>query len=176
VDENRRRGRGQPEFELIDAGAFAESRYFDVLVEYAKGSPEDVLVRISVTNHALETASIDMLPTVWFRNTWSWGNDDGPRPVMRANGAGMDIEHHVLGTRRLECDGADELLFTENETNTRRLFGGPNRTAFVKDGINDYIVHGEAGDCASACRASACSTSIARLRIGAGRRTSITRR
>jgi hypothetical protein len=145
VEENRRRGRGQPEFELTDTDAFAESRYFDVLVEYAKASPEDVLVRISITNRGPETASIDMLPTVWFRNTWSWGNDDGPRPVMRAAGAGINIEHHVLGTRRVECDGADELLFIENETNTRRLFGASNRTPFVKDGINDYIVHGEIG-------------------------------
>ncbi len=145
VEENRRRGRGQPEFELTDTGIFAESRYFDVLVEYAKASPEDVLVRISVTNHGPETASIDMLPTVWFRNTWSWGNDDGPRPVMRANGAGIDIDHHLLGMRRLECEGAGELLFTENETNARRLFGAANPTPSVKDGINDYIVHGEAG-------------------------------
>jgi hypothetical protein len=86
-----------------------------------------------------------MLPTVWFRNTWSWGNNEGARPVLRANGAGIDIEHHTLGVRRVECEDADEILFTENETNARRLFGTPNQTPFVKDGINDYIVYGEAG-------------------------------
>src|SRR3954468_22385256 len=142
VEENRRRDRHAPEYELADTGVFAENRYFDVTVEYAKATPEDILVRVSVTNYGPETASLDVLPTVWFRNTWSWGNDEGPRPVLRAGGSGIDVEHYALGDRRLGCEGADELLFTENETNLQRLFGAPNRTPYVKDGINDYVVHG----------------------------------
>ena len=144
VEENRRRNRSEPEFELMDTGVFAGNRYFDVLVEYAKASPEDLLVRITVTNCGPEVAALDLLPTVWFRNTWSWGGDE-PRPALRAHDGGVDIHHPVLGSRRLECVGADELLFTENETNNQRLFNAPNRTPFVKDGINDYVVHGDAG-------------------------------
>ncbi len=145
VEENRRRGRGKPEFELAGTGVFAENRYFDVTVEYAKGSPEDLLVRISVTNRGPEAASIDVLPTVWFRNTWSWGHNEGPRPSLRAAGNAIELEHYALGRRRLAFDGAPEILFTENETNARRLFGAPNRTPYVKDGFNDYVVHGVAG-------------------------------
>jgi hypothetical protein len=144
VEENRRRDRSHPEYELIDTGAFAENRYFDVTVEYAKGSPEDILVRITVANRGPEAATLDLLPTVWFRNTWTWGNRPGPRPELRRDGNGIAIQHHELGPRRLDCDGAPELLFTENETNNRRLFDSPNAGAYIKDGINDYIVHGAA--------------------------------
>jgi hypothetical protein len=145
VEENRRRDRGSPEFELADTGVFAENRYFDVTVEYAKASPEDLMVRISVTNHGPETASLDLLPTVWFRNTWSWGDDGPARPMLRAVGSGIDIDHAALGRRRMEFDGAPELLFTGNETNRLRLFDAPNPSPYVKDGINDYVVHGAAG-------------------------------
>src|SRR4051812_1248086 len=126
VEENRRRGKYSPEFELMDTGVFADNRYFDVLVEYAKASPEDILVRISATNHGPEPATIDLLPTVWFRNTWSWGNEHGPRPSLREVPGAIELEHHSLGRRRLEYDGVPELLFTENETNLERLFGVPN--------------------------------------------------
>jgi hypothetical protein len=144
VEENRRRDRLRPEFELLDTGVFHESRYFDVTVEYAKASPEDILVRIAIANRGPEAAALDLLPTVWFRNTWSWGNDASPRPSLRQSAGGIELTHSALGAMRLDCEGAPELLFTENETNERRLFGAPNRGPFVKDGINDYIVHGDA--------------------------------
>ncbi len=145
VDENRRRGKSQPEYELLDTGIFNEDRYFDVAVEYAKGGPEDILVRITVTNRGPETARLRLLPTVWFRNTWSWGNSES-RPELHnastANEARIELNEPHYGRRFLYCDGELELLFTENETNYHRLFGTPNPSPCVKDGINDYIVHG----------------------------------
>ncbi len=143
--ENRRRGRRSPEYELMDTGVFAGARYFDVQVEYAKNSPEDILIKISVTNHGPDRAALHLLPTIWFRNTWSWGDDLSPKPVLRASGSGIELEQPDLGSRRLECEGAPELLFTENETNIHRLYGLPNPSAHVKDGINDYVVSGAAG-------------------------------
>src|SRR3974390_3512630 len=102
VEENRRRDKRSPEFELIDTGVFSENRYFDVMVEYAKGSPEDILVRLSVTNHGPEHADIHLLPTIWFRNTWSWGDDTGARPILREEeDAIVELEHPDLGRRRL---------------------------------------------------------------------------
>jgi hypothetical protein len=142
VEENRRRDKYSPEFELMDTGAFAENRYFDITVEYAKGSPEDLLVRIAVTNHGPERADIQVLPTVWFRNTWSWGSTAEARPSLRAEEGAIALEHPNLGRRRLDCHGAPELLFTENESNCQRLFGVPNRTPYVKDGLNEYVVNG----------------------------------
>src|SRR5438045_2090442 len=98
LEENRRRDRHSPEFELTDTGVFDGNRYFDVCVEYAKASPEDILARISVTNHGPESASLHLLPTVWFRNTWSWGHDDeGPRPSLHDAGGAIDLEHYQLG-------------------------------------------------------------------------------
>jgi len=146
VEENRRRGRGEPEYELLDTGAFHESRYFDVFVEYAKASPEDIGVRITVHNRGPEEAKLELLPTLWFRNTWSWGGD--PRKPSMAAVAGpkgaavIEAEHHALGTRHLVCSGAPELLFTENETNNERLYGVPNAGPYVKDGIDAAIVRG----------------------------------
>jgi hypothetical protein len=145
VEENRRRNRQEPEFELIDAGAFADNRYFDVFVEYAKASSNDILIRITAVNRADVDTPLHLLPTVWFRNTWSWGYGtprpelqrvDGPRPVV-------SVEPHNADTNRyqLHFEGAPELLFTENETNSRRLFGIDSSSPFVKDGINDYVVH-----------------------------------
>jgi hypothetical protein len=143
VEENRRRGKLTPEFELMDTGVFGDDRYFDVFVEYAKTDVEDILIKICVVNRGPEPASINVLPTIWFRNTWSWGNNDDARPVLRKLKDGtIEAEHPVLGPRWLYCDGAPELLFTENETNTQRLFNAPNATPYVKDGINDHIVNG----------------------------------
>jgi Glycosyl hydrolase family 63 C-terminal domain len=142
VEENRRRDKRSPEFELMDTGVFSEDRYFDVLVEYAKGSPEDILVRISVTNHGPERADIHLLPTVWFRNTWAWANTTDPRPQLREEDGAIALEHANLSSRRLQCEGTPELLFTENETNFQRLFGVTNPTPYVKDGINEYVVNG----------------------------------
>ncbi len=113
-------------------------------VEYAKADVEDLLCRISVTNRGPEPASISLLPTIWFRNTWAWGGNQ-PRPELTRRPGGdavIDLTHPVAGRYRLDAEGTPELLFTENETNARRLFGHPNRTRYVKDGINDYIVGG----------------------------------
>jgi hypothetical protein len=142
VDENRRRGKHDPEFELMDTGVFADNRYFDVVVEYVKASTEEILIRITVTNHGPEPAPIHLLPTVWFRNTWSWGHDSSPRPLLRKEGGSIELDHHYLGRRVLECEGDPDLLFTENETNLQRLFGATNQSRYVKDGVNDYVVNG----------------------------------
>jgi hypothetical protein len=144
VEENRRRGKAAREFELIDTGVFDEDRYFDVEIEYAKGSPEDILVRITVSNRGPDTARLHVLPTLWFRNTWSWG-EYVTKPVLRRaqNGAAVvEIAEPDYGARWLTWDGAPELLFTDNETNTRRLFAYDNALRYVKDGINDYVVLG----------------------------------
>ena len=141
VEENRRRGKPALEFELLDTGVFDDNRYFDVFVEYAKADVEDILIKISVVNRGPEAASINLLPTIWFRNTWSWGNSNEARPSLRTLNNHIEAEHPVLGKRWLYCEGTPELLFTENETNTQRLFNAPNSTPYVKDGINDYMVH-----------------------------------
>jgi Glycosyl hydrolase family 63 C-terminal domain len=143
VEENRRRGKDQPEFELLDTGVFEGDRYFDVFVEYAKGDVEDILIRITATNRGPEMAALRLLPTIWFRNTWSWGGDE-TRPEMHQGSAGIELQHPVLGRRWLYCEGSPDLLFTENETNTARLFGLKNPYPYVKDGINDYVVNRQA--------------------------------
>jgi hypothetical protein len=146
VQENRRRGKGEPEFELMDTGIFEDDRYFDVVVEYAKADVEDVLIKITATNRGPEAAQLHLLPTIWFRNRWSWGDNDDPRPNLRNSSddtlTAIELNHFQLGQRWLYCEGTPELLFTENETNTQRLFGSPNSSPYVKDGINDYVVHG----------------------------------
>ena len=144
VETNRRRGKHDFEYELIDTGVFDQDRYFDVFVEYAKASPEDLLVQVTVWNRGPEAATLHVLPTLWFRNLWSWGGDV-PRPMLRQAGADTAViaaSHPDLGERFLACEGAAALLFTENETNNARLFGAPNRTPYVKDGINEYLVGG----------------------------------
>jgi hypothetical protein len=146
VEENRRRGRGAPEFELLDTGVFDGDRYFDVFAEYAKATPEEILIRLEIINRGPEAAQVNLLPTIWFRNTWSWGLD-ARRPRLRqgttVRGASVvELTHQYYGQRRLYCEGLPELLFTENETNKRRLYGVENDTRYVKDGINEYIVHG----------------------------------
>ncbi len=147
LEENRRRGRDDPEFELLDTGVFDDDRYFDVLVEYAKATPEDILIRVTVHNRGREDAELDLLPTLWFRNTWSWtANSRRPNLWARDGPAGMAVieaEEDFYGKRRLICEGSPELLFTENATNQKRLYGVENPTPYVKDGINDFLVHGE---------------------------------
>ena len=143
VEENRRRSRHDPEYELADTGVFADNHYFDVFVEYAKAALNDILIRITAVNRAAVDAPLHLLPTVWFRNTWSWGQGR-PRPeLQRVNGRGVVVElnHEERGRYTLHFEGNPELLFTENETNVRRLFGVDNASPFVKDGINDFIVH-----------------------------------
>ncbi|HSA63021.1 MAG TPA: glucosidase [Nitrospiraceae bacterium] len=147
VEENRRRGKAEREYELIDTGVFDQNRYFDVLVEYAKASTEDLLIRIQVVNRGPDQAELTVLPTLWFRNTWSWGLDVR-RPRMKAGAPlqGMSVvefSHDSYGRRRLLCEGAPTLLFTENDTNTRRLYGDVEGARYVKDSLNDYVVHGD---------------------------------
>jgi hypothetical protein len=140
VEENRSRGKNDSEYELLDTGVFGEDRYSDVFVEYAKGDVEDILIKITVTNRGPELARLRLLPTIWFRNTWSWGNTEA-RPNLRAVQGAIELNHPTYGKRWLYYDGSAELLFTENETNRRRLFNAPESGLCKKDGINDYIVH-----------------------------------
>jgi hypothetical protein len=146
VATNKQRGRGELEYELLDTGVFDANRYFDVFVEYAKESPSDVLIEVTVWNRGPEAAELQLLPTLWFRNVWSWGGD-APRPVMRqAAGPGKTLaiaaSHPDLGEWSLSAEDATDLLFTENETNSERLFHQPNRTHYVKDAFHDYFVAG----------------------------------
>jgi hypothetical protein len=154
VEENRRRDRRSGEYELTDTGVFDENRYFDVFVEYAKADPEDILIRITASNRGPSAAVLHLLPALWFRNTWSWGNG-GPKPSMsklcclpegaslnESPATGIQLKHDYYGQRWLLCDGLPELLFTENETNEQRLYGNENGFHHAKDAINDYIVYG----------------------------------
>src|SRR5438552_8128933 len=175
VEENRRRGKNQAEFELLDTGVFDNDRYFDVFVEYAKADTEDILIKIKVTNRGPETANLRLLPTVWFRNTWSWGGRDprpdlhqacpAPNPVIELN-PGLHTKA-PSGNRWLHFEGSPELLFTETETNSRRLFGVENRTSYVKDGINDYVVHG-AKDTVNPAHAGTKAAAHYKLTVGPG--------
>jgi Mannosylglycerate hydrolase MGH1-like glycoside hydrolase domain len=143
VETNGRRTREEFEYELLDTGVLEDDRYFDVFVEYAKAGPEDLLVRITVQNRGPEAARLHVLPTLWFRNTWSWGLD-GRKPRLRQSATGtIDATHQELGTYALHCDGAPELLFTENESNAQRLWGQPNQSPYVKDAFHAYVVSGQ---------------------------------
>jgi mannosylglycerate hydrolase MGH1-like protein len=145
VQENRRRGKHDLEFELINTGVFDDNRYFDVFIEYAKAGPDDILVRIEAINRGPDPAELHLLPTLWFRNTWSWGLDER-KPRLRRDDAveiaSVKLDHYYYGSRWLYCEGNPEFLFTENETNKSRIFNSENESPYIKDGINDYIVHG----------------------------------
>ncbi len=148
IETNKRRNRNDMEYELLDTGVFNDDRYFDVFVEYAKESAEDILIRITVANRGPQKASLTVLPTLWFRNTWSWGKNSD-KPLLEQKDGARDTSviaasHPDLGARYLYCEGSVPLLFTENETNQERVFGQPNPTPYVKDGINEYVVHGHA--------------------------------
>jgi hypothetical protein len=154
VEENLRRGRDEPEYELVDTGVFAEERYFDVFAEYAKASPDDLLIRVTVANRGPERARIHVLPTLWFRNTWAWGRTgEGywPRPRISAEGEDAILaEQDSLGRYRLhaqvpEGGARPERLFTDNETNQERLFKVPNRSPYVKDSFHEAVVQGRRG-------------------------------
>ncbi len=149
VEENARRSRRDPEFELLDTGVFDGNRYFDVFVEYAKVTADDLLIRITVANRGPDPAPIHVLPTLWFRNTWSWDHEVEPPRMSRSGPGGaafIGVEHPDLGrTYRLYCEGEPDLLFTDNETNFRRLYGVENTHLFVKDAFHNYIVHGQKG-------------------------------
>jgi Mannosylglycerate hydrolase MGH1-like glycoside hydrolase domain len=146
VATNKRRNRGDMEYELLDTGIFEGDRYFDVFVEYAKQTPEDILIQISVCNRGPEPATVHVLPTLWFRNIWTWWPDT-PKPVLsdvtgRKGSCAVAASHAQLGARYLYCEGEVPLLFTENETNNERIFGTPNASPYVKDGINHAVVNG----------------------------------
>jgi len=143
VAENARRSRSEPEYELLDTGIFERARYWEITADYAKADPEDILIKISVRNAGPESAELDLIPTLWFRNTWAWGLDDRV-PTIRADNGGLVAEHHDLGSRTLHSDRSPELLFCDNETNTMLLWGVAGRSQFPKDGINDHIVRGAA--------------------------------
>jgi hypothetical protein len=171
VETNRRRSRQEFEYELLDTGVFDQDRYFDVFVEYAKIAPEDILIQITACNRGPEPASLHLLPTLWFRNTWSWGGNV-PRPLLRqavvSDACGVIVaEHSQLRERYLYCEGEPSLLFTENETNTARLVHVPNRTPYVKDGINDYIVHSRR-DAVNAEKTGTKASAHYALTVGAG--------
>jgi hypothetical protein len=142
LETNRRRTKEELEYELLDTGIFDDDRYLDVFLEYAKAGPDDILIRVSVHNRGKEAARLQLLPTLWFRNTWSWG-DAGDKPGLREKGGAIVASHPELGDYTLSCGGAPELLFTENETNAQRLWGQPNPTPYVKDAFHRYVISGE---------------------------------
>jgi len=143
IDENNRRGKMETEYELIDTGIFNEDHYFDIFIEYAKNDPEDILIKISICNRSPEDASLHVLPTLWFRNTWDWGYDPY-KPALAASGSGtVHIRHENHGDYFFYCKDNPEWLFTDNETNVKKLYSAENKTGFFKDGVNNYIIHGE---------------------------------
>lgn len=145
VRTNRHRGRHEFEYELLDTGVFDDNRYFDVQVEYAKASPEDILIRITVTNRGPESATLHVLPTIWFRNVWG-ADAKVVRPALsRSDTGAIAASHRELGDRFFYAAGTHTLLFTDNETNTERFGLVANRTTFVKDAFNNYLVHGQHG-------------------------------
>ena len=147
VRTNAQRTRQEYEYELLDTGVFDQDRYFDIFVEYAKETSEDILIQITALNRGLETATLYILPSLWFRNTWDY-YPKTEKPNISKSKAGQNFEamvasHHELGERYLYCEGSPQLLFTENETNSERIFGTPNPNPYVKDGINNYLVNGQ---------------------------------
>ncbi|HEY4111389.1 MGH1-like glycoside hydrolase domain-containing protein [Puia sp.] len=141
VQENQRRTREQPEFELMDTGVFDKDEYFDIFIEYAKADMEDFLIRVTVHNRGRNSAPIHVLPTAWFRNTWSWGIDDYKPLMMSTNEGDILIRHRELGEWALSADDVDTILYCDNETNVRRFYG-TEKPGFYKDGIQEYLVHG----------------------------------
>jgi hypothetical protein len=152
VEMNRQRGKDAPEHELFDTGIFAENRYFDVFIEYAKASADDILICITAFNRGPESADLYILPTLWFRNTWSWGweHDEIPRPTLKETSfedaprtKWMEADHATLGRYLLASEDAESLIFTGNETNNQRLFGSSNSTPYVKDAFHTYVIDGK---------------------------------
>ncbi len=142
VDENKRRSRNDPEFELIDTGLLDQDAYFDVFIEYAKNTPDDILIKITVHNHGSQDAALNVLPTIWFRNTWAWGYDNYIPELLADSHGVIEVYHKDLGQFWLNGEGSPELLFCDNETNAKRLYNYDDGKQFCKDGINNYIVNG----------------------------------
>ena len=176
IETSRRRNRGDMEYELLDTGIFNGDRYFDVFVEYAKQSPEDILIQISVSNRGPEPATVHVLPTLWFRNTWTWWPGT-PKPSLKqlSGQKGYQViaaSHADLGERYLYCEGDIPLLFTENETNNERIFGTANASPYVKDGINNYVVNGNQG-AVNPQKSGTKSAAHYQLQVGAGQTATI---
>jgi len=178
VETNRQRGKDQPEYELLDTGIFAGNRYFDVFVEYAKAAPDDILIRIRVANRGPDPADVQLLPTLWFRNTWSWGYD-ARRPTLSGDPANATIQaaHWSLGDYTLACERGPAgilptLLFTENETNYQRLFAAPNATPYTKDAFHTYIVEGTMAAINPILRGSKAAAQY-QLTVGAGEEATV---
>ncbi|MGZ3446157.1 MAG: MGH1-like glycoside hydrolase domain-containing protein, partial [Myxococcaceae bacterium] len=180
VRTNSARGKDELEYELLDTDAFDQDRYFDVFVEYAKAGPEDLLIRIDVANRGPEAADLHVLPTLWFRNTWSWGV--GGKPSLERvehPGASVVATHHTVSLAEdalpdyhLYCEGKPALLFTENETNSQRLWGQPNPSPYVKDGIHEAVVHGRSQAVNPAGRGTKVAADV-RLTVGPGETRSV---
>jgi hypothetical protein len=145
VEENRRRGAGEPEYELIDTGVFDEDRYFDVFIEYAKAGPDDILMWVTAYNHGLHEASLHLLPQLWFRNTWSWKTASYKPELALAGESMIEARHGGLGTYRLYTDGRPAFLFCDNESNARRLWGQTDTQGYFKDAFHEYLIHGQHG-------------------------------
>src|SRR5688572_4247078 len=174
VQENARRGKLEGEYELVDTGVFAENRYFDVQAEYAKAGPDDLLIRITLSNRGPAAGELAVLPTLWFRNHWSWGRaseEHGPKPSIRSLGASQLVaEHHELGACTLAFDDsahAPELLFTENETNAAGLWNGASTGPYVKDAFHEFVVGGRRA-AVDPARVGTKAAGLFRLEIGAG--------
>ncbi len=185
VEENRRRGKSEPEYELVDTGVFEGNRYFDVFVEYTKAAEEDLLIKITVANRGPDDASLDLLPTLWFRNTWSWGRQGEGYPEARPRLAWIGDNavralHGGLGTYVLRTEPVPgrggmpgpQWLFTENETNSERLFGTPNASPYVKDAFHEYLVHGR-HDRVNPAAEGTKAAALYRLRLRAGGAVSV---
>ncbi|WP_428484139.1 MGH1-like glycoside hydrolase domain-containing protein [Rhodopila sp.] len=168
IAENARRGQDQPEYELLDTGVFDQDRYFDVAVEYAKATPEDILIRVTIDNRGPEAADLHVLPQLWARNTWDW-RPGIPRPILRLAKAGIDAFHNRMPDRRLEIDCPAAWLFCDNETNTRRLYGADAAGPF-KDGIDDFVVNGQ-HDAVDRQQGTKCAAHVTLTIPAGGRRT-----
>ena len=159
IEQNQRRSTAEPEYEIVDTGVFAENRYFDIDVEYAKAAPDDILLQVTVTNRGPERAALRLLPHLWARNTWSWA-DSPRRPQLMLEDGAVIAHHPRLADMKLELDHEDaEWLFCENETNVRRLFGMDGPGPF-KDGINDYVVNGRRDAVSAALRGTKCAADL----------------
>jgi Mannosylglycerate hydrolase MGH1-like glycoside hydrolase domain len=143
IDENKKRGKNDPEFELIDTEIFNQDYYTDIIVEYAKNDPEDILIKITIYNRSSIDARLNVLPTIWFRNTWDWGYDSYKPVLTISDQTSIRIHHQKYGDYFLYCDGSPELLFTDNESNNKKLYGVNGQSGYFKDGVNNYIVQGD---------------------------------
>jgi hypothetical protein len=141
TEQNRSRSRFEPEYEIEDTGLFDDNRYFDLFAEYARNDVDDILIRLTAVNRGPDAAELLVLPQLWFRNTWSWGqSSDEAEPELRLDGSGIRIEHSSLGRYFLDFDGSPQMLFTDNETDNERIFGASNSRSFLKDAFHDYVI------------------------------------